>query len=315
MVCDKRRWVRVALTTVAVVALTGCPPISPPDSDPPSDGEPTDESPPAQVDGLTATAADAEVTLNWTDPADRDLDRIEVTWDPDGQTAQTVTPGTQGFTATGLTNDISYTFSVVALNKANNASVPAEIVATPEARYFVTYLADSADAGSVPVDDVGYVADETVTVIGNTGSLTKSDHTFVGWSTEPDGGGTIFDPGETFPMPTGGQMLYAVWNPSGTVEILFDNPDDPTIVFSGGSSPIDQGSMLTVTVEGAYTGHEWFLNSHPPASHQGLGTNGAEANIDTSQLGLGVHTLHVFVAEGYSASIAFEVVDGQGGGQ
>jgi predicted phage tail protein len=54
-----------------------------------------DTTPPANVTGLAGTPGDQQVVLSWTDPADGDLDHIEVTWPPDGTTPQTVNKGIQ----------------------------------------------------------------------------------------------------------------------------------------------------------------------------------------------------------------------------
>jgi len=49
----------------------------------------------------------------------------------------------------------------------------------------VTYNGYGKTAGSVPVDVASpYVSGETVTVLGNTGNLTKTDYTFAGWNTQ-----------------------------------------------------------------------------------------------------------------------------------
>ncbi|MBR1473735.1 MAG: InlB B-repeat-containing protein [Paludibacteraceae bacterium] len=87
----------------------------------------------------------------------------------------------------------------------------------PAATYTVTYNGSSAGGGTVPVDASSpYTSGSTVTVLGNTGSLTRtiSDDaaTFYGWNTNSNMyGGTHYNAGETFTMPSSDVTLYAVW--------------------------------------------------------------------------------------------------------
>ena len=46
----------------------------------------------------------------------------------------------------------------------------------------VTYNANGATSGSVPTDSTGYGRGDSVTVLGNSGSLVKTGYTFAGWS-------------------------------------------------------------------------------------------------------------------------------------
>jgi uncharacterized repeat protein (TIGR02543 family) len=83
--------------------------------------------------------------------------------------------------------------------------------------YTVTYLANGATSGTVPVDGTQYSPSDTVTVSGNTGSLERKynpddsqSDVFLGWNTEPDGSGTRYSLGDTFAI-TGDTTLYAEW--------------------------------------------------------------------------------------------------------
>lgn len=81
--------------------------------------------------------------------------------------------------------------------------------------YNVTYDGNSNDGGSVPTDSNDYEESDTVTVLGNTGSLTKSGYTFGGWNTAANGSGTSYDPSDTFSMPGANVTLYAEWDTVG----------------------------------------------------------------------------------------------------
>ena len=66
--------------------------------------------------------------------------------------------------------------------------------------YHVTYSANGADSGTVPVDGVEYEEGDTVTVKANTGGLSRSGYSFAGWNTASNGDGTSYSSGFTFEM-------------------------------------------------------------------------------------------------------------------
>ena len=79
---------------------------------------------------------------------------------------------------------------------------------TPTVSYTVTYADGDADSGTVPTDNNSpYEAGDTVTVLGNTGNLTKSGYIFGGWND----GTTTRQPESTFEMPSENVTLTAVW--------------------------------------------------------------------------------------------------------
>ncbi|MGE6664612.1 S-layer homology domain-containing protein [Paenibacillus xylanexedens] len=77
----------------------------------------------------------------------------------------------------------------------------------------VTYNANGAINGSVPVDNNKYQKDATVTVLDNTGQLEWEDHQFTGWNTAADGSGTSYSAADTFSMNDSDVTLYAQWQP------------------------------------------------------------------------------------------------------
>ncbi len=79
------------------------------------------------------------------------------------------------------------------------------------AMYSVTYNGNGNTGGTVPVDSNSpYLSGSTVTVLSNTGGLTKSGNTFNGWNTAANGTGTPYVAGATFEI-TGNTTLYAQW--------------------------------------------------------------------------------------------------------
>lgn len=83
----------------------------------------------------------------------------------------------------------------------------------PSGSYLVTYNGNGSTVGSVPVDGGNpYAGGSTVTVLGNTGSLSKTSFSFNGWNTASDGSGTNFSPADTFSIGAD-TTLYARWSP------------------------------------------------------------------------------------------------------
>ena len=82
--------------------------------------------------------------------------------------------------------------------------------------YIVNYNTNGATEGTVPSDTYSYEPVETVTVLGNTGSLVKTQDgislLFTGWNTAVEGGGTDRAAGSTFTMGTTNVILYAQWS-------------------------------------------------------------------------------------------------------
>ena len=102
--------------------------------------------------------------------------------------------GTSGLRSyAGTTGTMAFFYKVV------NDSTPTT--------YTVTYDANGATSGTVPTDSTQYEDGATVTVLGNTGNLAKTDYTFGGWTD----GETPRSVGSTFQIHAN-TTLYAVWN-------------------------------------------------------------------------------------------------------
>ena len=78
------------------------------------------------------------------------------------------------------------------------------------ATYSVTYDANGATGGTVPVDSDNHESGSSVTVLGNTGSLIKDGYNFNGWNTAADGTGTSYAAGGSFNISSD-TTLYAQW--------------------------------------------------------------------------------------------------------
>jgi hypothetical protein len=114
--------------------------------------------------------------------------------------------------------------------------------------YTMTYDANGATSGDVPVDSMYYPQGHAATVSGNTGSLARTGLAFGGWNTSADGSGSTYRQGNGFAMGAENATLYAKWVPTCTV--TYDGNGA-----TSGSVPVDaalyaQGDQVTVLSTG-----------------------------------------------------------------
>ena len=117
---------------------------------------------------------------------------------------------------------------------------------TDPVTYTVAYDGNGNTGGTVPVDSSTYEEGATVTVLGNTGNLTKTGYAFTGWNTAADGSGTSYTGGNAFVMGTENIVLNAVWAPAYSVTYMGNGNTDGTV-------PVDSSTYIegeTVTVLG-----------------------------------------------------------------
>lgn len=69
----------------------------------------------------------------------------------------------------------------------------------------------TSTSGAVPTDPVSASVGSSVTIPGNSGTLTCGGYVFTGWNTAANGSGTDYPPGSTVTMGDGGLTLYAQW--------------------------------------------------------------------------------------------------------
>lgn len=171
---------------------------------------------------------------------------------------------TIGTLATGNSGD--YIVTVTNSKNGSFASVTSNVatLTVTVQTFTVTYTAPDKSGGSVPVDSAGpYVSDATVTLLANTGGLTRGNYAFAGWRTASDP--TARAAGSTYVI-TADITFIAVWNE--IFQLSFDanggsgtmaDVDGPTITipnstftrtgytFSGWNTAAN-GSGFTITV-------------------------------------------------------------------
>lgn len=100
----------------------------------------------------------------------------------------------------------------------------------------VTYDGNGATFGTSPLDNNSpYNNGSTVTVLGNTGNLTKTGYVFAGWNTAANGSGQSYSAGNTFTINTH-ITLYAQWA-AGSITVSFDA--------NGGTTPSETSKQTT----------------------------------------------------------------------
>ena len=192
-----------------------------------------------QADGLGATtyaegdlysfASNLSVYAKWTP------DTYAITYDANSSTSGTVPANQTKVHGTDLTlransgtlARIGYTFDgwntqangagtsyAASGNYATNAGATLYAQWTINT-YTITYDGNTNDGGSVPVDASSpYNYGATITVLGNTGTLTKTNNTFNNWNTAANGSGTAYLAADTFTLGTANVTLYAQWTAS-----------------------------------------------------------------------------------------------------
>lgn len=131
----------------------------------------------------------------------------------------------------------------------------------PSVTYTVTYNGNTRTSGSVPVDGSSpYISGSSVTILGNSGTLAKTDFIFSGWNTAANGSGTSYSEGDTFTI-NANTILYAKWLDAAP-------PSEPTSLSSVGGN---QAAYILFTQTGNVTNYEYstdngatFLAFDPP---------------------------------------------------
>jgi len=149
----------------------------------------------------------------------------------------------------------------------------------PALTYDVTYDGNGNATGTVPVDSGSYEQGQMVTVLGNTGNLTRGGYSFGGWSTQANGSGINYNQGETFVMETADVTLFAVWSPAmvePTLASIQDNVFTPTCATASchsGSTPAgglnlesgnSYGNLVNVTAQVGIGGQNTLVVSTDP---------------------------------------------------
>lgn len=124
--------------------------------------------------------------------------------------------------------------------------------------YNLSYDGNGKTGGTLPAT-VTYDYNETATVSGNTGLLTRTGYTFLGWSKTQDAATAEYTGSETFSMPDDNVTLYAVWKVNN-YGLSYDANGKTTTSMPTGDPDVDFGDTVTVgaaAVADGFTFIEW----------------------------------------------------------
>ena len=130
------------------------------------------------------------------------------------------------------------------------------------ASYTVTYNGNGSTGGTAPTDpNSPYTFPASVTVLGNTGTLVRTNYTFAGWNTQADGLGTTYQPNDTFSIAED-TIFYALWTPIPPTLGTYSNS---SIVMSDNGIILpaaDPGFTTSITAR-TRTGFKGTLTANP----------------------------------------------------
>jgi uncharacterized repeat protein (TIGR02543 family) len=144
---------------------------------------------------------------------------------------------TGGLTKTGMTfsgwntqiNGTGNQYNAGATFQMGSSDVVLYAMWTNNPTYTVSYNANGANSGNVPIDAGNYKQGDIVTVMYNVGGLARSGYTFDGWNTNSGGTGTQYASNAQFAMGTSNVSLWAKWKPVAYV-VTFDDQSATTRV-------------------------------------------------------------------------------------
>ncbi len=134
-----------------------------------------------------------------------------------------------------------------------SANVALYAVWTPY--YKVVYQGNGNTGGSVPTDSTEYEEGNSIAVLGNTGSLARTDCAFKGWAASSDATKPKYTAGDPITTGTADVLLYAVWY--GTASITITMPSYSEI---GTITDTESTSGHTFSLSTAYSSYQWYLD-------------------------------------------------------
>ena len=133
-----------------------------------------------------------------------------------------------------------WTPSIATKRTTNFGSTAGDLTLYAQWNSYITYDSNTATSGRVPLPQL-MVADTSVALSGNVGTLAKTGNSFLGWNTQANAQGTAYRAGDTYTV-TANVTLFAQWGSS----VTFDSN-----TATSGTSPsnriLSAGETLTLT--------------------------------------------------------------------
>ncbi|MBF9016722.1 MULTISPECIES: leucine-rich repeat protein [unclassified Oceanispirochaeta] len=133
-------------------------------------------------------------------------------------TAGTVIVSDDG-TVTGIDTDGDGNPDVTASTSDTSNTNETPIAAATE--HSITYNSNGNDAGTAPGDSTVYSTGESITILGNPGSLAEGLNLFVCWNTAADKSGTDYMEGDSLVVSDSDIVLYAIYGNMITPGVFF----------------------------------------------------------------------------------------------
>lgn len=204
-----------------------------------------------------ATKTHNSITLSWSNVTGATGYKVTINGD-----THDVTTGSCSYTASGLTPNTAYSWTVVATWDSEGAycgAIAANGTTTTNPVYTVTYVKAGSETGSVPTDANTYPQGGSVTVAGMN-TLSYSGYDFAGWKCSQDD--ETYTEGETVMMGSDNMTFTAVWTPK--TDTYFD--DIHKTAGYTGDGHIEEGKYTVPTLEddsggsnSCETGHSVFV--------------------------------------------------------
>jgi uncharacterized repeat protein (TIGR02543 family) len=272
---------------------------------------------PNAIDPTVSLTSQSSVTINVIDPGTTAT--YTVAYDGNGNTggsAPSPQSATNGSTVTASSNSGNlvrdgYTFggwntkpdgtgtsltagSTQFVMPAGNVTLYA--IWTSITQFHVYYDGNENTGGTAPSDGTGHLGGANVSVLGNSGTLTRTGYTFVGWNTTAGGTGNHYATGGSLTMPNSDVTLYAEWVIDSELVVSGYNVTYDGNGNTSGSVPTDantyaNGASVTVSgntgslVKTGYTLSSW--NTAANGSGTSYATSGsATFNMASSNVTL-----------------------------
>jgi uncharacterized protein (TIGR02145 family)/uncharacterized repeat protein (TIGR02543 family) len=160
---------------------------------------------------------------------------------------------------------------------------------TQNPTYTMTYNGNGNTTGTVPSDANFYELNAAVTIMPNTGNLTKSGYTFAGWNTAADGSGTLYAAGATLTMGTANVTLYARWTQNPTYTVTYSGNGNATGTVPTDTNAYEQNTTVTVKANAGNLAKTGFTFAGWNTAADGSGTSyaaGATFTMGTANVTL-----------------------------
>ena len=134
---------------------------------------------------------------------------------------------------------------------------------TGPAQFSVNYDGNGSTGGSVPNTGALYNTGQMVSVLGNTGFLSRTGYSFDGWNTSANGTGISYSAGSMFTMGTDNVILHARWLQVSRCEFSAQGPAFPILMKHTGNVRME---MLSKHKQDRMGGVFFSINQFPSNS-------------------------------------------------